>query len=148
PGAVTGVSILGNSITANAKLGIELYGANDNQAAPVLNGVGGSAASPTISGSLNSVANTTFRIEFFANPSPSNPANTEGKTVLGFIYVKTDGSGYAPFNGSGLAAIPAGEGYLTATATVATSNADSTYTYGDSSEFSAYLHVSYFFGGF
>jgi parallel beta-helix repeat protein len=147
-GAVTGVSILGNSITANAKLGIALYSANDNQAAPVLTGVGGSAASPTISGSLNSVANTTFRIEFFANPSPSNPANTEGKTLLGFIYVKTDGSGYAPINGSGLSAIPAGEGYLTATATVATSNADSTYTYGDSSEFSAYLHVSYFFGGF
>ena len=54
----------------------------------------------------------------------------------------------ASFSASGLAAIPAGQGYLTATATVATANGDGTYTYGDTSEFSAYLHASYVFSGF
>jgi hypothetical protein len=147
----TGNSILSNSIFSNGNQGIFLNSANNanhNQAAPVLTGISGSAASPTISGSLTSVANTTFRIEFFANPSPSNLANTEGQTLLGFVYVTTNGSGIASFTSPGLSPIPASEGYLTATATVATPNGNGTYTYGDSSPFSAYRQVSYFFSGF
>jgi hypothetical protein len=147
----TGNSILGNSIFSNGSPGILLDGANnanDNQAAPVLTGVRGSAASPSIGGSLTSVPNTTFRIEFFASPSPSNAANTEGQTLLGFTYVTTDGSGYAPTSASGLSPISSGQNYLTATATVATPNGGGTYTYGDTSQFTAYLHVSYFFSGF
>jgi Flp pilus assembly protein TadD len=146
----TGNSILGNSIYANGSPGIYLNSANnanDNQAAPVLTGLAGSAASPAISGTLTSVANTTFRIEFFASPAPGDPANTEGKALLGFTYVTTNASGSAAFNASGLSPIPTGEGYLTATATVATANGGS-YTFGDRSAFSAYLHASYFFGGF
>ena len=107
----TGNSILGNSIYANGSPGIFLSSANnanDNQAAPVLIGLGGSAASPTISGALTGLANTTFRIEFFASPSPSDPGNTEGKTFLGFTYVTTNGSGYAPINVSVLGPIPGG----------------------------------------
>jgi hypothetical protein len=147
----TGISVLGNSIFANGGLGIHLdstTGANDNQAAPVLTGVSGSAASPMVSGTLNSVASTTFRIEFFANPSPSNLANTEGQTLLGSMYVTTDASGHASFTSPGLSPIPASEGYLTATATVATPSGNGTYTYGDSSQFSAYRPVSYIFSGF
>jgi hypothetical protein len=149
----TGNSILGNSIFANSLQGISLNNANnanDKQAAPVLTGVSGSAASPTITGSLTSVPNTTFRIEFFASPAPpaGNLSNTEGQTLLGFTYVTTDGSGYASFTASSLSPIPSGQNYLTATATVATPNGDGSYTYGDTSQFSAYLHVSYVFNGF
>jgi hypothetical protein len=147
----TGNGILTNSIHDNGSLGILLSSANnanDNQAAPVLTGLGGSAAGLTISGTLSSLASTTFRIEFFASPTPSDPANTEGKTLLGFTYVTTNGSGYAPINASGPSPIPAGEGYLTATATVATANGGGTYAFGDTSQFSPYLHVSYFFSGF
>jgi parallel beta-helix repeat protein len=146
--ASTGNTISTNSIFANGNSGILLEPpANDNQAAPVLTSVAGSAASPTISGSLTSVANSTFRIEFFANPTPGNLANTEGQTLLGSIYVTTDAGGNASFNASGLAALPAGQNYLTATATVATP-AGSGYTFGDSSQFSPYLHFVYQFGGF
>src|SRR5207247_172111 len=142
----TGNAILGNSIHDNASLGINLsYGANHNQAAPVLTGLAGSAASPAISGTLTSVANTSFRIEFFANPAPSSLANTEGQTLLGSVYVTTNGNGKATFTATGLAAIPTAQGYLTATATVATA-ANSSYTYGDTSQFSSYLHVVYLFG--
>jgi hypothetical protein len=141
-------SILSNSIYANGGLGIDLSnGGNDNQAAPLLTGLSGSAASPAISGSLSSVANTTFRIEFFANPLPSNLANTEGQTLLGSVYVTTNATGKASFTGSGLTPLPATANYLTATATVATLSGTS-YTFGDTSQFSSYLHVAYFFGGF
>jgi Right handed beta helix region/Matrixin len=146
----TGNTIISNSIHDNALLGIQLnpdVSANNNQAAPVLTGLAGSAASPAISGILTSVVNTTFRIEFFANPSPTNLSNTEGQTLLGSVYVTTDGIGKASFKAPGLAAIPTTQGFLTATATVATA-ATSGYTYGDTSQFSAYLHVLYFFGGF
>jgi hypothetical protein len=145
-----GNAILGNSIHDSSLVGIGLNtanGANDKQAARVLTGVTGSAASPAISGTLTSVANTTFRIEFFANPTPGSLANTEGQTLLGATYVTTNASDVATFTASGLAAIPAAQGYLTATATVATP-AGSGYTYGDTSQFSSYLHVAYSFGGF
>jgi hypothetical protein len=143
-----GNSILGNSIHDNAGLGIHLAtGANDNQTAPVLTGLSGTAASPAISGSLTSVANTTFRIEFFANPLPGNLANTEGQTLLGSVYVTTNASGKATFTASSLAAIPVTANYLTATATVATPSGNS-YTYGDTSQFSSYQKVAYIFGGF
>jgi hypothetical protein len=144
----TGNSILGNSIHDNGGLGIDLgNGANDNQAVPVLTSVVGTATSPTIGGTLTSVANTTFRIEFFANPLPSNLANTEGQTLLGSVYVTTNATGNASFTASGLAPIPATQGYLTATATVATAT-NNGYNYGDTSPFSSFLHVTYFFGGF
>jgi streptogramin lyase len=145
---IKGISILSNSIHDNAGLGIHLAsGANDNQTAPVLTGLSGTAASPAISGNLTSVANTTFRIEFFANPLPGNLANTEGQTLLGSVYVTTNASGKATFTASGLAAIPVTANYLTATATVATPSGTS-YIYGDTSQFSSYQKVSYFFGGF
>jgi parallel beta-helix repeat protein len=145
----TGNAVLGNAIYSNPYApGIASNnGANDNQAGPVLTGLSGSVASPAISGSLTSAAYTTFRIEFFANPLPSNLANTEGQTLLGSVYVTTNASGKATFTASGLAAIPVTANYLTATATVATPSGNS-YTYGDTSQFSAYQQVSYFFGGF
>ncbi len=146
----TGNSILGNSIHDNGALGIRLNtanNANDNQAAPVLTGLGGSAASPTLSGTLTSTANTTFRIEFFSNQGLDASGHAEGQTFLGSTYVTTGANGTTTFTATGLAAIPATQGYLTATATVATAT-NSGYSYGDTSQFSPYLYVAYFFGGF
>src|SRR5262249_56046687 len=102
---------------------------------PVLTGLASSSSGTTITGTLASVASTTFRIELFASPTPANLANTQGQTLLGSIYLTTDAGGNATFTASGLAALPAGQNYLTATATVATPPG-SGYTFGGSSQFS------------
>jgi hypothetical protein len=134
-----GNSILGNSIHDNHSYSIGLAnGANDNQSAPVLTSASSSSSGTTISGTLTSVANTTFRIEFFSSPGLDGSGNGEGQTYLGSTTVTTDRNGNASFTASGLQAVPAGQGYLTATATVATPNGSGGYTYGDSSAFSHY----------
>ncbi len=130
----TGVSVLGNSISASGGLGIHLdstSNANDKQAAPVLTTGTSSATSTAVSGTLTSVANTTFRIEFFSNHGLDTSGNAEGLTYLGFTTVTTDSNGNASFTATNLAAIPAGQGYLTATAT--------NQSIGDTSQFSNYL---------
>jgi hypothetical protein len=140
----SGNTILQNSIYDNGHAsgppgGIYLNSANNannNQAAPVLTGVSTSGSGTTISGTLQSLASTSFRVEFFASPAPSNSTQAEGKTFLVSTYVTTDGSGNAIITASVLSVIPAGETYLTATATVATPNGGGTYTYGDTSQFS------------
>jgi hypothetical protein len=127
----TGNAILGNSIHDNGGLGIYLNSANnanDNQAAPVLTTATTSATSTTVSGTLASVANTTFRIEFFANQSPNPSGFGEGQTYLGFTTVTTDGNGNATFTASGLAPAPADQGYLSATATNQTTNNTSEFS--------------------
>jgi titin len=137
--AIVGNNSAGNTISQNAifgngELGIDLgnngitpnspggphTGPNDLQNYPVLT----AGASPgTGSGSLNSVHNTTFTIEFFASPS-NTPG--QGKDFLGSIQVTTDAAGNSSFNYS--FALPAGDSFVTATATDAA---------GNTSEFSA-----------
>jgi hypothetical protein len=113
-----GNAILGNSIHDNAGLGIHLAsGANHNQAAPVLTSASNSGSGTSVSGTLVSVANTTFRIEFFANTSADPSGSGEGQTFLGFAQVTTDGSGHATLTAAGLAPVPAGQAVLSATAT-------------------------------
>ncbi len=132
----TGNSIFANSIFSNGGPGIFLNSAstaNDNQTAPVLTSGSTSSGGTSVSGTLASVADTTFRIEFFANQGLDPSGNAEGQTFLGFATVTTDNNGNATFTAANLAAIPAGEGYLTATATN-----EST---GDTSQFSNYLAV-------
>jgi hypothetical protein len=77
----TGVSILGNSIYSNVSVGIDLTdnnivelndvgdadtGANNLQNFPVLTSAVYNGSDTVISGSLNSNANTTYRIEFYS----------------------------------------------------------------------------------
>jgi hypothetical protein len=127
----SGNAILGNSISNHHYLGIELdFGANHNQAAPVLTTATSSSAGTTVTGTLASVVNSTFRIEFFSNRVRGNAGYGEGQTYLGFTTVTTDSSGNATFTAS-LSAVPAGQLWLSATATVA--NADGTF--GDTSQF-------------
>jgi hypothetical protein len=115
--AATSDAILSNSIHDNRGLGIALAsGTNDNQAAPVLTTATGSAAGTTISGTLQSLASTTFRVEFFANPVADPSGYGEGQTYLGFAQVTTDTSGHASFTATLNTAVPTGE-FASATAT-------------------------------
>ena len=147
----TGITILGNSIYANGLTGIDLEdngvtpndapanmdsdsGANNRQNFPVLTSANSNAAGTTIVGSFNSNANTTYRIEFFANrPSIADAPNGEGERYLGFLTVTTNGSGNATLNTT-LANVWVNESDLiTATATVDLGAG----SYGDTSEFAA-----------
>ncbi len=137
----TNNAIIGNSIFSNIGLGIDICGSaaplpcgnpdgvtandagdgdigtNDKQNFPVLTSSTTLAAgSVNIQGSLNSTANTTFRIEFFSNPSCDAAGNGEGRTFLGSANVTTDAGGNASINATLSAAIPDGAS-VTATAT-------------------------------
>ncbi len=144
----TGNAILGNSIYSNTTLGIDLgvdgvtandsgdgdTGPNNRQNFPVLTSASSAAAGTTIAGSLNSNANTTFRIEFFANrPAVADASNGEGERYLGFVTVTTNGSGNATINTT-LANVWVNAGdKITATATVDLGGG----SYGSTSEFAA-----------
>lgn len=123
-------AVLGNSIFANGNLGIDLggdgvsvndagdadTGPNGFQNFPVLSSGGNIAAGTSISGTLNSKPNTTYRLEFFANASCDASGNGEGQTYLGFASVTTNGSGDAAFTANVTAIVSAGQ-FITATAT-------------------------------
>lgn len=130
-------SILFNSIHSNGELGIDLVsgipgatlndfkdsdaGPNGFQNKPVLSSAATTASTLTIKGSLNSLPNTTFSLQFFSNPS-----GDEGKTFLAQRNVTANANGNASFTFNFTATVPAGQ-TITATAT----------RVGDTSEFSA-----------
>lgn len=135
----TGNSFLGNSIHSNSGLGIDLSpsgmtandagdvdaGANNLQNYPVLSGAfTNGSTNIAVTGTLNSAANSTFRLEFFANAGGGD----EGRTYLGSRNIITNASGSADFVDSFAGNVAAGVN-ITATATnLAT---------GDTSEYSA-----------
>jgi titin len=108
-------SFLRNSIHSNAGLGIQLDpGANNDQQAPILtSAVNGST---TITGTLDSAPNTTYRIEFFANTACDGSGAGEGETFLGSADRTTDGGGHAVIDATFPSTVGAG-GIITATAT-------------------------------
>jgi len=141
-----GWSILGNSITSNGGLGISLAGcdisgvaptpndacdadtgSNNLQNFPVITTASSTGGSTNIQGTLNSVANTTYRIEFFSNASCDPSGFGEGQMFLGSTNVTTDGSCNATFN-MNLPVTVSPQARLTATATDPA---------GNTSEFSA-----------
>ena len=128
---VRDISIRGNAIFANGKLGIDLggdgvtpnspggphVGPNLLQNYPVLNRfIPGSTT--RLFGTLNSTPGTTFMIDVYANPAglvdPSGYG--QGARYLGSFPVTTDAQGNAVFQNVPLGASTAGE-FLTATAT-------------------------------
>ncbi|HEX8494639.1 MAG TPA: DUF4394 domain-containing protein [Pyrinomonadaceae bacterium] len=128
--STTGNRVLGNAIFNNGTLGIDLAnnfvtpndagdpdtGPNNLQNFPVLTSATSNGGTTTIAGSLNSLPNTTFRIEFFSNNACDPSGNGEGQTFLGFQNVTTNAGGNATIN----AALPVGVGggqAITATAT-------------------------------
>jgi len=127
--AVTGASstnnrISSNSIFGNTGIGIDLNndGVTANDAGDGDNGPNNiqnfpliTDGTPVITGTLNSTASTTFRLEFFSNTAADSTGFGEGQTYLGFATVTTDGTGNAPFFFSSTQ-IAAGQ-FISATAT-------------------------------
>jgi autotransporter-associated beta strand protein/T5SS/PEP-CTERM-associated repeat protein len=147
-GPNTGWSILGNSIHDNGGLGITLAGcgtttpttndscgtldgANHHQMFPVITGVSLSGGNVTLSGSLNSTSNKTYRLEFFSNPSCDPSGFGQGTVFLGFTNVTTDASCSANF----ALTLPNPFGQVNFTATATDTN-------GNTSEFSACANAS------
>jgi uncharacterized repeat protein (TIGR01451 family) len=122
----TGNAIMGNSIANNAGLGIDLGGTgvvlpnhqggpidsdpNGNENYPVLTAASGS----TVKGTMNSAANSTYRVEFFSNPFCDPSGHGQGATFVGFAPVTTDANGNASFTFT--STVPLGP-VVTATAT-------------------------------
>ncbi|MCG8351247.1 MAG: hypothetical protein MI924_26040, partial [Chloroflexales bacterium] len=133
--------ILDNSIANNSKLGIDLgedgvtlndlgdadTGPNNLQNFPVLTSVITTSNGVTIAGTLNSIPNTTFRIEGFSSLPANAPQLGDGQTLLGAVEIRTDNNGDAAFQLATLIAIPNGH-VIVATATNLSTN--------DTSEFS------------
>jgi hypothetical protein len=121
-------SIRGNSIFSNAHLGIDLgndevtpnhlgsaTGPNDFENFPVLlRAIAGS--STEIVGNLNSLANMTFALDFFANTAADPSGFGQGRRYLGSTSVTTDTSGNASFDVTLIASTSAAD-FITATAT-------------------------------
>ena len=131
-----GNSISGNSIYNHGWMGLHLgsgsgptpndlgdgdTGSNNLQNYPVLFAATTNGAQVQIAGSLNSTANTAFRIEFFANPSPNSLGYGEGQQYLGYVTVTTDAGGNASFAAPFAVTLAEGDS-LTATATNLSTN--------------------------
>jgi hypothetical protein len=98
-------------------------GPNNAQNFPVIASATQSGGNTVITGTLNSQANSTYTLEFFAAGDRDVGGYVEGKVFLGSQSVTTDGNGNASFTFTG----PANPGpFYTATATDAN---------GDTSEF-------------
>jgi hypothetical protein len=92
-------AILTNSIYANGDQGILLSGnGNDLQAAPVLSSAVSSRAVTVVSGTLTAAPNTTYQIQFFADPSADPSGSGQGETFLVTEWVTTNASGVAAFS--------------------------------------------------
>lgn len=110
--SITGLSVLGNSIFSNAGLGIDLNGdgislndegdpdtgPNNLQNYPVINTVSIDSGNVTLTGSLNSTASATFRLEFFCSAKADPGGFGEGEMFLGFSNVTTNASGDASYS--------------------------------------------------
>lgn len=108
----TNNSVRGNSIFGNGGVGIGVYsGANNFQASPMLT-TAVLTTNTVVSGSLTSVASTTFHLDFYANPSPQ----TQARTYLGARDVTTGAGGTVGFSANLAAIVPEGQ-IITATAT-------------------------------
>jgi len=116
--AVT-VSIRGNSIFSNVRLGIDLLGSfdpasgvtsndacdvdpgsNNLQNFPTITSAVKSGSNLLIEGSLNSTASSTFTLDFYANDTCDGSGNGEGKTYLGSATVMTGANCIADFTGA------------------------------------------------
>jgi uncharacterized repeat protein (TIGR01451 family) len=133
-----GQSVLGNSIYGNGGIGIALGGIGSVSDppytnhlsgflnAPVITNLTNAGGSTTIRGLLNGVSNTTYRLEFFSSPAPTNVFFfSEGRTFLGFADVTTGADGGAVFNPT----FPGASDLVAATATDPAGNTSAFFMY-------------------
>jgi titin len=124
----TGDSIRANKIFSNGGLGIDLgssgvqvnhagatTGPNNLQNYPLLT-AGTPGATTSVSGSLNSLPNTTYTLDFYASPTPDITFYGPGQRYLGSAMVTTDANGNASFSVTLKAATSKGD-WVSATAT-------------------------------
>jgi titin len=139
PGA--GNKVLRNSIFANGQLGIDIgpAGVTSNNPAdgllnyPDLDVARLTASGLRVRGSINTEANSTVRIEFFANPAADSSGHGEGKRFLGTIDVQTQAGNDVEFSTLlAVSGVKLGQ-FITATATD---------ELGNTSEFSLAVAVS------
>jgi parallel beta-helix repeat protein len=104
---------------------------NHGQNYPVLTSAISSAGSTQVQGTLDSNPNTTFRLEFFSNPTCEASGHGEGRTFVGTTNVTTGEDCNSSFNVSLSPAVAAGQ-FITATATDPN---------GNTSEFSGCVEV-------
>lgn len=100
--------INGNSISGTGGLGIDLgkQGVTPNdpgdadgiQNYPVLTSAVFANGSAHVTGTLNSVANTSFRVELLGNDTPDPSGYGQGQSYLGFTSATTDADGNATFD--------------------------------------------------
>ena len=142
----TGNALLSNDIYSNGGLGIDLSdngvtlndagdgdtGPNNLQNFPVLTSAVQQTETIVFQGTLNSVANTSFRLDFFRSPTADPTGYGEGEIFIGFGNWTTSGSGNVTINAT-LASNFGGD-RMTATATNLTTN--------DTSEFSLAIQVN------
>jgi titin len=151
-----GNAVLGNSFFGNGGLGIDLSndgvtantaggphsGPNDLQNFPVLNLAHLAGTAVIIGGTLNSQANTLFRVEFYASSQADPSGHGEGQFFLGYAIVSTDSSGNGSF-AVALSFAGAPGTVISATATrIQGSNTGNNLIFGDTSEFSANVTAS------
>ena len=127
-GSVNQNEILSNSIFGNAGLGINLGdgptpnhapgtpGPNNYQNYPVLTLSQSDGTTTTINGSLYSIPNTNFLLQFFSSPTEDHTGYGQGKVQIGSDEVQTDQNGNVTFT------VPIGAGsipgqFVSATAT-------------------------------
>jgi hypothetical protein len=124
-----GNSIRGNSIYSNAGLGIDLgsdgvtlnhsgavSGPNNLQNFPVLVGARPGATTTEVAGSLTSLVNTSYALDFYANTTADPSGYGQGKQYLGSGTVMTDVNGMGNFDITLNTTIPLGV-FISATAT-------------------------------
>ena len=139
-----------NSIFSNNQLGINLEGGSQNGFGVTANDSGDADNGPNqlqnypvltsansqtvIQGSLNSVANRAYRIDFYSSAAADPSGFGEGQTWIGSVNVTTNTSGNATFNQDFPGSLTPGS-VVTATATGTGTGASGT------SEFSAAITV-------
>ncbi len=133
---VTAIDLNGDGATPNDPLDAD-DGPNGLQNYPVLTSAVTDAGVTTVNGTLNSVPNTSFRIEVYASSYDTSRFRA-GERSLGTVDVTTDASGNAQFTFVSPTAVPLGEDVIS----LATRLEAVTLAPIETSEFSAGLNVT------
>lgn len=115
-----------NGPTANDPLDADTNGGNALQNYPVIDQATSNPMNTTIHGSLHSIPNNEFSIEFFASPECDPSGFGEGERFLGLTTVTTDAQGDAQYSAI-VQSAPAGW-VVTSTATQTASNNTSEFS--------------------
>lgn len=111
-GAGTQNAFVRNSLFENTEQAIDLgvqgvtlndandvdTGGNNLQNFPILASAAQTGSLLTVTGTLNSLANTSYRVEIYSNTSGDQTVHGEGKTLIGVIDLATDGFGVGNFS--------------------------------------------------